>query len=385
MSQATIPAIAEPVSEGRRRTPPRRRRWTILVVGVVLLALLLVLIGLTTGNSAGGTLDPRSATPSGSRAVAELLRARGVDVSRGTRGGSNRTVLVPFSAEVSDADVTDLLGSGSDVVLIDPGPVVEPDVHETGVEQVQTRSPGCSFGPASVAGPARMGGVTYEAPAGTSCYEGALTVLTPDVTGAGRLVVLGSGDFLTNRRLDEQGNAALALGLLSGNPSLTWYTAPPVAGEKTLTELLPKAVPWAVLQVAIAVVLVAAWRARRLGPVVTEPLPVVVRAAETVLGRARLYAAARARTTAAEALRRGARGRLAVLLHLDPRAEPQALIAAVAARTGVDPAHVAGLLFAAGGYGAAESDAALIRLADELSDIEKQSAQERRAKEMARR
>ncbi len=178
---------------------------------------------------------------------------------------------------------------------------------------------------------------------------------------------------MTNRHLDEQGNAALALGLLSDHPRLTWYTARRAAGGASLTSLLPEAIPWAVLQLGIALIVIGFWRGRRLGPVVTEPLPVVVRAAETVLGRARLYAAARARDTAATALREGSRTRLAALVHLDAHAAPEALVAAVAARTGEEPGAVAALLFAgagADGYGAAQTDATLVRIADELDRLE---------------
>src|SRR5690606_41722785 len=53
----------------------------------------------------------------------------------------------------------------------------------------------------------------------------------------------------------------------------------------------------------VVVVLLAWWQGRRLGPLVTEPLPVVVRASETVEGRGRLYRSRRARDRAAEALR----------------------------------------------------------------------------------
>ena len=48
----------------------------------------------------------------------------------------------------------------------------------------------------------------------------------------------------------------------------------------------------------MALVLAALWRARRLGPLVAERLPVVVRAAETVEGHARLYQSRRARDRA---------------------------------------------------------------------------------------
>ena len=49
--------------------------------------------------------------------------------------------------------------------------------------------------------------------------------------------------------------------------------------------------------------LVALWRGRRIGPLVAEELPVVVRASETVEGRGRLYRSRRARDRAAQALR----------------------------------------------------------------------------------
>ena len=132
---------------------------------------------------------------------------------------------------------------------------------------------------------------------------------------------------------------------------------------------------WAILQIGIAVVLVAVWRGRRLGPVVTEPLPVIVRAGETVMGRARLYAAARARSTAAAALREGSRARLIVLLHLDSSAPPQALVASVAARVTPDATAVAGILYGTpGGDGYVAADAALVRLAADLDRLEREVA-----------
>jgi hypothetical protein len=71
--------------------------------------------------------------------------------------------------------------------------------------------------------------------------------------------------------------------------------------------------PWVwaiVVQLLVAAVLFAAWRARRLGGPVSEPLPVLVPSTETVLGRARLYRRANARAAAAAALRAGTLRRL---------------------------------------------------------------------------
>ena len=55
----------------------------------------------------------------------------------------------------------------------------------------------------------------------------------------------------------------------------------------------------------MAFLVVGVWRGRRLGPIMTEPLPVTVRAAETVEGHGRLYHRLNARDRAANALRAG--------------------------------------------------------------------------------
>jgi hypothetical protein len=81
-------------------------------------------------------------------------------------------------------------------------------------------------------------------------------------------------------------------------------------------------VKFGVVQLLVALGVLALWRGRRLGPVVEEPLPVVVRAAETVEGRSRLYRKAGARDVAAEALRRAAVRRLGTALGLPRRAAP---------------------------------------------------------------
>ncbi|HEX4430876.1 MAG TPA: DUF4350 domain-containing protein [Frankiaceae bacterium] len=360
---------------------PRRHRRQLTWVALGLLALLIALVALTTSQSAGGALDPRSAGPNGSRALATLLRERGIQVDRGDATGPGRTVLVPFPEALDSRGLAGLVTSGADVVLVDPGSVEVAQVTPGPAISVRTRTPGCSLPAAAVAGEARLGGTRYTSlNAAVSCYDGSLLALPAgSAAGAGRITVLGSADFLTNARLDQQGNAALALGLLSRQPRLTWYTARRASSGASLTSLLPKAIPWAVLQLGIALVVIGVWRGRRLGPVVTEPLPVIVRAGETVRGRARLYAAARARVTAANALRNGSRARLAALVHLDPRVAPEALVAAVAARTGKEPAVVSALLYEGGGPGGStESDTTLVRLADELDQLENQAKEMRR-------
>ena len=190
---------------------------------------------------------------------------------------------------------------------------------------------------------------------------------------AGRTTtLLGSPQALTNDRFDELGNAALTLSLLGQNGRLLWYLpslGDVSAGEqRSFYELVPDGFWWGLTQAVVAVLVLMFWRARRLGPVVPEPLPVVVRAAETVEGRARLYRRAGARDKAAAALRAGALRRLIPLMGLPRSAEPPAVVDAVAARTRRTAPDLAALL-----YGAAPADdAALVRLAGDLDALERE-------------
>jgi hypothetical protein len=121
-------------------------------------------------------------------------------------------------------------------------------------------------------------------------------------------------------------------------------------------------VAWAL---AFAAFVVALWRGRRLGPVVAEPLPVIVHAAETTEGRARLYRRSRARDRAAAALRESAIGKLHKAHGIPRRAEPAAVVATVAARIGRDPAILSELLYG----GPPIDDANLMFLSQQLDQL----------------
>jgi hypothetical protein len=121
----------------------------------------------------------------------------------------------------------------------------------------------------------------------------------------------------------------------------------------------------------LGVVLLALWRGRRIGPLVAEQLPVVVRASETVEGRGRLYRSRHARDRAAEALRTATLQRVMPRLGLGHDAEPPAVARAIAERCGLPPQPVAHTLF--GPPPATDPD--LVALAHELDNIERQVAQ----------
>jgi hypothetical protein len=180
---------------------------------------------------------------------------------------------------------------------------------------------------------------------------------------------------MTNSRLLEQGNAALAMNLAGTRPRAIWYAPQSVEGDSssgaaTIFDLIPEHVTWIGWQLCLAVLLLALWKGRRVGPLVAEELPVVVRASETVEGRGRLYRSRRARDRAADAMRTAALQRLLPRLGLGHNAEPPAVLEAVAQRSGYRPDALRHTL-----YGPPPvTDADLVNLANELDNIERQVA-----------
>ncbi|WP_331272742.1 DUF4350 domain-containing protein [Motilibacter deserti] len=360
------------------------------------LAVLVLVAGLAlalAANGRTGSLDPRAASPEGSKAVATLLGREGVDVrlvrtldEAVASAAAGDTLLVAQPDLLVEEQARRMAEVPASLVLVEPGQgfldVVAPSVLEAGQSFDSARDPACPFPTAERAGRAELPGRVYSvrpdsATAATGCYPDAsaagdavaLVRLEP-ASGARSTTVLGSSRPLTNAGLDEEGNAALALGLLGEHERLVWYLPSPddvpPGARRALRDLLPDGVEFGAVQIALAVVLAALWRGRRLGPVVPEPLPVVVPAAETVEGRARLYRRAHAADRAADALRTAAAGRLASGLGLPRRAAPPDVVEAVARATGRSPAEVGALL-----YGPPPGDdAALVRLASDLDRLE---------------
>lgn len=363
-----------PTATGPTARSVGRRAW-----GPVLVVLALVLTGIAVAAySATGSknaLDPASYTPDGSHAIASLLRDRGVQVQRvetvdAVDRRADSTVFVPIAAALTPGEVGRLAGLPGRLVAVGAdGPQLaafESDVTAAPEVAVEGRAPACALPAAVRAGDVDLGGMTYRSAGDvTGCYatSGRATLLD---LASRRVTLLGSADLFTNTRLDKRGNAALALSLLGAGRDVQWLLPRPGArdasSDRSLNDLLPRSLKLAVLQLFIAVAVLALWRARGLGAVVTEPLPVVVRAAEAVEGRSRLYRAASSRSTAAEALRAGARDRLARRLGLGAETSREGMVAAAVARIGGDPVVVDALL-----YGAAPTDDdALVRLADDL-------------------
>ncbi|MEU3297820.1 DUF4350 domain-containing protein [Streptomyces longwoodensis] len=392
-AEATLPSTSV--------SPTARQLWT-RSRGIAL-ALLVLLAGAVTvatvrSDARHGELDPRSADPLGSRAVTALLADRGVTTRLVTTlaearaaTGPDTTLLVAVPDRLTERQQRLLhsatTGSGGRTVLVAAGGwsvgTLAPGVTaDPATSRDSTLDPGCDLPAAHRAGPADTGGIRYTStrPDADECYPSSRlpTLLRlPDTAGQGDTVLLGGPDILLNERLDEQGNASLALQLLGSRPHLVWYlpslsdtTATGSEDEKSFFDLVPSGWLWGTLQLFVAAALAALWRARRLGPLVPEQLPVAIRASETVEGRARLYRKANARDRAAAALRSTTRTRLAPLVGI-PVAQahtPEALVPALSAHLHGDGRPLHSLLFGP----PPSDDADLVSLADRLDALERE-------------
>nr|WP_202121191.1 DUF4350 domain-containing protein [Streptomyces sp. BA2] len=397
---ATAPEPAPGTAAPTSSTPTPRQLWTktrgILLALVVLLAAAIAIAAVRSGAQ-HGRLDPRSADPYGSRAVAELLADRGVSTRVVTTSeearaaaGEDTTLLVASPDRLTERQQSRLRAATEDsrgrTVLLAPGTpsvsTLAPGVTVDATPSLDsTLSPRCSLPAAERAGSADVGGRRYDtlAPDAEACYlsDGLPSLLQlPAAEGPGDTVVLGAPDILFNDRLDEQGNASLALQLLGSRPHLVWYlpslddASTGDTADRDFFDLIPDGWLWGTLQLTIAAALAALWRARRLGPLVPERLPVAIRASETVEGRARLYRKANARDRAATALRSATRTRIAPLLGVSPAQAhtPETLLPALSTRLRTPGQDLHPLLFGP----PPANDAALITLADQLDALERE-------------
>ncbi|MFC3994917.1 DUF4350 domain-containing protein [Nocardiopsis sediminis] len=387
----TAPASPRPADLWRRARGP--------VAAFLGLAAVAVVVSIGAQRPPEGVLEPEGPNPEGARALVQVLEGEGAEVTvardAATAAGAltdDSVLVVALSHRLSAGQLDDLAQAPGDRLLVQPtGPALDalaPGVEVAARADADAFAPRCDLPAARAAGPADLGGELYTAPGGTGCYPGtddgdlgggdgrggdALVRVTND-SGA-TTTVIGTPNPLTNQYLADEGNAALALNLVDGR-DVVWLL-PDVAvpeGQATLVELLPLSLRYAVLPLGAALLLLALWQGRRLGPLVTERLPVVVRASETTEGRAGLYAAHRARDRAGAALRDGLIGRVRPALGLGPDAAPDTVVDAVARRTGGDPAALRALLYGpregTGADAYTADDDGLVRLADDLDRLE---------------
>lgn len=369
-------------------TAARLRVPAVVAILVVLAALLVVLL---RPVGIEGDLDPRSAAQGGSRALAQVLQDQGVSVQAVDRfadvqesAGADATVLVIGSDLLSAAQLQDLLATSDEVVLAVPDAITLEALglamRAVPATRFDAQAPSCDLGSAVAAGELSWNGLVYTPTDGLPddiqlCYpfpgqedSGSLMVWTH---GGGRVVALGSSQALTNRDVDEAGNAAMALWTLGSRDRLVWWQVDPIdpalvgSARSSPTELLPGWVRLVAWQLVLAAVAAIWWRGRRLGRLVPEPLPVVVRSAETAHGRAALYRQAGARDRAATVLRADALRRLALRAGLPSWTPASQVVSAVASSSARPAGWVQGVLAGP----PPRDDLSMSRLADDLDHL----------------
>ena len=387
---------------GSARRAWRRSRLPAALIGGLLLAGVLIAM-LSPHPQVNGYLDPASTAPYGSQALSDILGERGFDVVstyapadalaklRAAAGGPAATTLLITSPGLLKAgQLRSLAREAVHLVVVAPGRAALaalPASLRPGTIGVQSRQPdglllrpGCGLRAAALAGSANVGGYSYLPPAAAAgCYPvGGFPTLVSYAAGGRTVTILGNGAALTNGMLARNGNAALVLNLLGARHTIVWLTpepsapvgvAAPSGGQhRAAPSLLPAGVWLLIAQLGVVVALTAIWRARRFGPLITERLPVVVRASETVEGHARLYQSRRARARAATALREAMLGRVRPALGLARDASRDAVADGLAARSHLDGEQIAAII---GGPPPA-SDAELVRLARNLDELERE-------------
>ncbi|HTF59158.1 MAG TPA: DUF4350 domain-containing protein [Actinomycetes bacterium] len=336
------------------RSPVRRALpWVAVVLGV---ALVVAVAG--RGAEEGNPLDPASPGPLGTKGLVEVLRGLGgrVTVSAGQPGTGTDTALL-LSDDLTPQrrqGLLDWVRRGGTLVVADPSSGV------TRVEQVGSTRFGlldaeierrCAV-PAlrdaeRVAAP---GGVVFEIPEGQgapgnrpgatqACFprnDGAWLLVQP--LGGGTVVRLGGASALVNQELGEADNAILLASLLvpvAGTAVQVLQPPLPGGGTAGLGDLIAPRVRLALWQLVLAFVLLALWRARRLGRPVAEPQPVQLPGAELVVAVGNLLQRAKGRGQAAGLLTDDLRRSLAERLGLPPSTPADQVADTVAERTGI--------------------------------------------------
>jgi hypothetical protein len=362
----------------------------------VLVAVLIVAL-LRGGAQAGTPLAADNPAPGGAMALAEVLRQQGVDVVETSdlretteavesADGTVTVLLWDVDGLLDDRQHGRLLLLADDLVVLEPSFFELEDLtpglaHAGGLDDEFDAD--CDVPAVRKAGTVTASGSGYRiVDAGLDAIgclaDGDRYGLVQVQRSGTTITVVGVVSALSNGEITRDGDAALALNLLGRSDTLVWYIptiedlgdqVPPTIGELTPGWVTPLAV--LLVLVAIGAML---WRGRRVGPLVVENLPVVVRASETMEGRARLYERAGARLHALDALRIGTVTRLARTCGLPRTASVAEVVDAVAALTGRDRGQVAGILIDRD----PAADAELLALSDDLVRLETEAADKAR-------
>lgn len=354
-------------AHGRRRR--RRRLAAVLLAAVGLAALVLVLVvALLTGTTTGA-LDPDSVAPTGSRALARVLADHGVrvDIARGVNallaaGVDGDTTVVVTDTQFLDQllmpHVEDATASAGRIVITTDDPVA---LHLFGLDWPVVGYP-ASSDPAAVdcgttdvragelLGVVDSGFLVSASPAVHPCFvsDDVAAYVVTERSGEPQLAAFADPMAWTNERILTGDTGALALRAMGHTGRVVWYvpTADDLRGssDRVIRAALPRWFMPSLWLVGAALAALALVRGRRLGRLVREPLPVVVRAIETTRARGALYRRSRDTGRAGAILRSATLTRLRRRLGLPSHASAEAVSERLAAVSGRTASAVAAVL-----------------------------------------
>lgn len=383
MTVTASPTLSRTPREGLRRA----RGWLVLAAILVVGSVIALAVQLSLATSSNDPMGASNPAPQGGQALARVLAQHGVDVrtagslTEARQAASDRaeTTVLLFDPEgILDASqLRSVVALGSELVAVDPRftqlSTIAPGISLAGTPSTTHSSRAdCAVRAAGDAGSVARVTAAYRAAEGAvGCFPvGDAYALAQTSTDGTTVSAIGSR-LLDNDGIGAAGNAALGIGLLGAHRTLVWYLPSAAdataSGSSGLAGITPGWLTPAILLLIVVTVAAAVWRGRRFGPLVIEPLPVLVRSTETLEGRARLYRTASARTHALDTLRVGALRRITGLCGLPPHAPADQVASAAADLTAWAATEVRAVLL----DDEPSTDAAAIASAQRLTDLER--------------
>lgn len=365
----------------------RVRRW--FPVGLVLLLLVVLAVVTVPDEDEEIPLDPAGTGASGTAALVATLEELGAqvqlaskpsDIDSGAFAEDRPAPVILLLRDPLDDTWSEAfdaaLHQGATIVITDPDSAFA-NPGDPGL-LLPSSTPECGLAALRDVDQINgMGTVVYElGDSDTGCFpaDDNTAWLVTTQSGAGTVVLTGGAGFLTNAALNSRDNAILAIALIAPAVGARVTIVGPqvaidgLADSQTLTDLIPAPVRLALLQLLIAMLVVVAWRWRRLGKPVQEVLPVELPAAELVRATGDMLDQAGGYEHAATVLVQELRRDLALRAGLGPQADAPAVARMAASLTHRSEQQLLDLFTGPWPSGPAE----LVRLAQLVADTRAQ-------------
>ena len=333
-------------------------RRGLLWVGLIAVVIIgLAVIG-RSGKRSAEPLAPDSTSPSGLRGLVLLTESFGadVDIIDGAPGADRTVAFMPADnfGRTDTSAMSQWVRNGGILVVADPQSSFVPKLGgplSTGVVSESRIAAGdCTIRAlANASGISVDDAFAFRSPAGaTRCFtvgSDAVIVAIPD--GKGTIVAVGGSSMFQNSNLDEADNSVVAVSLLAPKQGtkVAFVRGPSLgAGDETLWGLIRPGIRYGLLQIAIAFLLFAIWRGRRLGRPVLEIPRIEIEGSELITAVGHLLERTNSPTYAAAVLRADTRREIARRVGGAHADDAEGLAVVLDARMGANRDRVRALL-----------------------------------------